>query len=418
MGNARQIGGGIHQLEVHHVERWLLKLPFGHLGEQLLQQGYSVDFVSDDLLRKLTVDKQGQLKSGSATYRVLLIPRATYIPEATLELIGKLAQQGVRVVFADQLPRQAPGFFQHQDRSAKVQQQGRMLRQLRTVWISSDVTKTLDSLGVRSEQMATVGLSFIRKRKADTTLFFVTNLGNRFQKGWVALSASGKATRYDALTNQYQSLAQRTLQAAKNEVFLQIEPGQSCFISVVNSNVPATKSVEPIQTEETIAQLTGPWQLQFSKGKPALSTTHTLPALASWTTLSDSASYFSGKAHYVTTFDVPGTTDITRPYTLDLGDVREVADVTLNGQPLGTAWCIPFQLTIPPGRLRHGTNRLEIDVTNLSANYMRLYDRQNPGWKKFYDINIVDIRYQPFDASKWDVMPSGLLGPVRIRKRF
>jgi hypothetical protein len=45
---------------------------------------------------------------------------------------------------------------------------------------------------------------------------------------------------------------------------------------------------------------------------------------------------------------------------------------------------------------------------------MRLYDRLHPEWKKFYDINIVDIRYKPFDATKWDAMPSGLLGPVTL----
>lgn len=64
--------------------------------------------------------------------------------------------------------------------------------------------------------------------------------------------------------------------------------------------------------------------------------------------------------------------------------------------------------------LRRTTNRLVIEVVNLSANYMRLRDGQLPDWKKFYDINIVDIRYRPFDATQWKPMPSGLLGPVRL----
>ncbi|WP_420146920.1 glycosyl hydrolase, partial [Spirosoma sp.] len=382
--------GGIHQLEVHHVERWLLKLPFGQLGEQLLQRGYSFDYVSDDLLRNVTVDKQGQLKSGSATYRVLLIPRTTYLPETTLVQIEKLARQGVRVVFADQLPQQATGYFQHRSRSTTVQQRGKALRQLHSVRISQNVFKTLDSIGVRSEQLAPMGLSFIRKRIADTTQYFITNLANRFREGWVTLSAQGNVTRYNPLTDQYVGLAQRTTKTGKNEVFLQLEPGQSCFINVSKSAL-GTSAKQP-RSEDATIQLNEPWTLQFIKGKPALSTTHSLSSLASWTTLGDSASYFSGQARYVTTFNVSAKTDLSQTHTLDLGDVREVADVRLNGQPLGTAWCIPFQLTIPPNRLRRGDNQLEINVTNLSANYMRLYDRQNPGWKKFYDINIVDIR--------------------------
>jgi hypothetical protein len=35
-------------------------------------------------------------------------------------------------------------------------------------------------------------------------------------------------------------------------------------------------------------------------------------------------------------------------------------------------------------------------------------------WKKFYDINLVNHLYKPFDASDWDLKPSGLLGPVRL----
>lgn len=64
--------------------------------------------------------------------------------------------------------------------------------------------------------------------------------------------------------------------------------------------------------------------------------------------------------------------------------------------------------------LRRTTNRLVIEVVNLSANYMRLRDGQLPDWKKFYDINLVDIRYRPFDVTHWKPMPSGLLGPVRL----
>ena len=411
--------GGIHQLEVHHVERWLLPLPFGRLGEQLLQRGYAFDYVSDNLLNKLTVDRQGHLKSGSSTYRVLLIPRCTYMPETTLGQIEKLARQGVRVVFADQLPQQAAGFYGHHARSAILQQQGRDLRKVRSVRVSQDVFKTLDSLGARSEPLAPAGLSFIRKKAGDTTQYFITNLGKRFREGWVALSAKGTASQYDPLTNQRLPLAPGTTKAGQQEVFLKILPGQSRFVEVVKVTGQgiAVAMTQPPSLDQTfqVAQLNGPWQLQFGPGKPTLSTTHSLPALVSWTTLGDSALYFSGKARYVTSFSLPTTADTSRSYTLDLGDVREVAEVRLNGQPLGTAWCLPYQLTIPANRLRRGANRLEIDVTNLSANYMRLYDRQHPGWKKFYDINIVDIRYEPFNASKWEPTPSGLLGPIQIK---
>ncbi|WP_461132980.1 glycosyl hydrolase [Spirosoma lituiforme] len=427
--------GGIHQLEVHHVERWLLPQPFGRLCEQLNEQGYTFDYVSDALLSTLTASQKGIHSPGGATYRVILVPRTTYIPESSLRQLVKLAQQGARIVFDGHLPEQAPGYHNHRARSAEVQQLGRMSQKLPSVRVSTDVLGTMNQLGVRVEGWASEGLSFIRKRQqsrhsTDTTQYFITNLSNRFHKNWITLSATGPAIRYNPLTDQREALPVRKGEMGRDDVYLQLEPGESCFIDVYSGTPQYADTdrqqqlISPLSTP--VIPLQNPWQVQFTEGRPvqgspfrgqsALKTTVTLPALVSWTTLSDSASYFSGTAHYTTTFDLPSG-PMASDYMLNLGDVREVADVWLNGQPLGTAWCLPFRLAIPATRLKAKGNHLAVAVTNLSANYMRLYDRQHPGWKKFYDINIVDIRYKPFDATTWDALPSGLLGPVTLTPR-
>jgi hypothetical protein len=64
--------------------------------------------------------------------------------------------------------------------------------------------------------------------------------------------------------------------------------------------------------------------------------------------------------------------------------------------------------------LKTKDNRLEIEVTNLSANRIRDLDIRGVEWKYFHDINIVNIDYKKFDASQWDIVDSGLLGPVRL----
>ncbi|GAB3016276.1 glycosyl hydrolase [Spirosoma pulveris] len=423
--------GGIHQLEVHHVERWLLPQPFGRLCEQLAEHGYAFDYISDDLLKSLIVTKQGIRAASGAIYQVIVVPKTNYIPTTTLELLDKLAQQGARIVFDGQLPRQAAGFQDHTARTATVNQLGQTLQKRPTVTVSPNLFKTLTTLGVRVETWAAQGLSFIRKRQdtglnkaglsADTTHYFITNLNNRFHQGWITLSAAGRVSRYDPLTNLTAGLPTRKGKGGKAEIYLSLEPGQSCFLDVSLgtpkfANTTAQQRVT--HSPGAAIALKNPWRIQFvrpnpEQGQTAFKLSATLPALTDWTTLSESAGYFSGTARYTTTVSVPAGAAVSA-YVLDLGDVREVAEVWLNGQSLGTAWCIPFQLTIPANRLKAGDNQLEIDVTNLSANYMRLYDRQNPGWKKFYDINIVDIRYKPFDATRWQALPSGLLGPVTL----
>jgi hypothetical protein len=64
--------------------------------------------------------------------------------------------------------------------------------------------------------------------------------------------------------------------------------------------------------------------------------------------------------------------------------------------------------------LRPGRNVLEIEVTNLAANRIRDLDRRHVPWKIMREINLVDINYHPFDASRWPLTPSGLLGPVTL----
>jgi hypothetical protein len=96
---------------------------------------------------------------------------------------------------------------------------------------------------------------------------------------------------------------------------------------------------------------------------------------------------------------------------VDLGDVRESARVWVNAHPAGVVVAHPFRIDVTD-LLQPGENEMAIEVTNLSANRIRDLDQRGVDWKKFHDINLVSHMYKPFDASSWDLKPSGLLGPV------
>jgi hypothetical protein len=64
--------------------------------------------------------------------------------------------------------------------------------------------------------------------------------------------------------------------------------------------------------------------------------------------------------------------------------------------------------------LQPGKNRIEIEVTNLPANRIAELDRQGTQWRKFKEINIVDLNYRPANYAHWTPMPSGLNGKVRL----
>ena len=64
--------------------------------------------------------------------------------------------------------------------------------------------------------------------------------------------------------------------------------------------------------------------------------------------------------------------------------------------------------------LKPGKNHIEIEVTNLPANRITELDRQGVQWRKFKEINIVDLNYRPANYGHWSPLPSGLNSEVRL----
>lgn len=393
-------GGGIHALEVHHVDKWLLKLPFGQLSEWLWNKGFAFDFISDNQLQNFNA-------LAAKKYKTIIVPATTYMPKATLTRLNELSKSGIKVVFIEHFPQQTTGFFQHQEHNIEFQ---KLAQNSANTAISTNY-QSLEQLNLRQEKWTKEGLKFIRKVQNNNVVYFIANQDQRFTEGWVTLASPAKSVAcYQPLTNKTIFLPVK-VEGQKTQVYLNLPSGASCFLMLSNTNhAPQQVSI----LSESIP-LQGQWKLEFMEGKPALPSSALLEKPSSWVSLSDAAGYFSGTARYSLQFDLSNGFEPSKKAILDLGDVREVADVTLNGQKIGTAWSLPFQLEIPAKTLKAKQNSIEIEVTNLSANYMRLRDGQQPEWKKFQEINMVDIQYKPFDASQWKPMPSGLLGEVKLQ---
>jgi len=196
------------------------------------------------------------------------------------------------------------------------------------------------------------------------------------------------------------------------EVFLQLAPGTARILRTFANRDTVSGPHWRYTNPGTPRAIEGRWQVEFVDGGPTLPDSFSTDRLASWTDLGGAdARRFSGTARYEVTFEAsPRSAEAWR---LDLGDVRESAHVYLNGEDLGRAWAHPFRVPVGDA-LRTGTNRLVVEVTNLMANRIIDLDQRGVDWKKFYDINFVGTDYEPFDASGWTPMPSGLLGPVRL----
>ena len=159
--------------------------------------------------------------------------------------------------------------------------------------------------------------------------------------------------------------------------------------------------------ESPVAALTGPWDVSFqpNRGAPAKIT---LDKLSSWAENTDAGvKYFSGTGTYSKTIQAPADWfQRGAQLWMDLGDVKNLAEVSVNGKPLGIVWKAPFRVDVT-GALQPGANAIEIKVTNLWVN--RLVGDQQPGAAQKYTYTA-----QQFYQANSPLLPSGLLGPVQV----
>jgi polygalacturonase len=405
------------QWGMHAQEKWLWPTKFDASGQLLNDRGYSFDGVTDRLLEGARA-KDGKIELGGGAYAAIVLPDCRLMPPQTLQKLRELAQGGARIVAVDELPRDVPGQADLDSRRGEFRRTLDQLREMagKQVFVGADLPEMLKQLGVRREAMTEQGLWFVRRARADGGRdYFIANRGTRGVDGWVPLGTpTPSALLLDPLFPDRAGIADTRRGAdGATEVRLQLKPGQSCVLRTIAAPEPsaprwtyATPAGEPIG-------LGGTWRVQFIDGAPELPAGFETRELASWTTLGDeNAKRFAGTAQYELEFDAPDGA-AADDLLLDLGKVCDSARVTLNGSPVATLFCEPYELHV--GRhIKPGRNTLAVEVTNLAANRIADLDRRGVKWKNFHEVNFVNKDYKRFDASNWPPRDSGLLGPVRL----
>jgi len=171
------------------------------------------------------------------------------------------------------------------------------------------------------------------------------------------------------------------------------------------------REIGSIPVPQTIA---GPWTVSFDSvglsapSSPLPPATVSFERLASWTERAEPAlKYYSGTAVYRKVFELDPAMKDSDKVLLDLGALSNVAEVALNGNPLGILWKPPFQVDATRA-LKPGHNELEVKVTNLWANRL-MGDAGLPPERR-----ITGSTFNPYPKNA-SPLSSGLLGPVVLR---
>jgi len=379
--------------------------------------GYNFDYVNSDVvLHRLSV-KDGLLWTpGGTSYRVLALDSSTRrMTLPVLRRLRELVNDGAVVV--GPMPMDSPSLNDDPAEFKTIADQlfgsgtgdhsygnGRVLA-------GQTVAEALRKLNVMPDFQVSEGQSgpdllFTHRRISDGEIYWVNNRNDRVEAVNAVFRVAGKAPElWHADTGKLEAASYR-IADHRTIVPLRLGPNEAVFV-VFRKNAGATSRSIPLPIETTVASIEGPWKVQFQSGRggPAESS---FEKLGSWTENQDSGvKYFSGTAAYSKSFQAPAKWFNTGARLwIDLGDVKNIAEVSVNGKSLGILWKPPFRVDVT-GAMKPGTNVLEIKVTNLWVN--RLIGDQQPDATTKYTYTTA--RFYRADSA---LLPSGLLGPVQI----
>ncbi|HEU5072276.1 MAG TPA: glycosyl hydrolase [Verrucomicrobiae bacterium] len=286
----------------------------------------------------------------------------------------------------------------------------------------------------RSERLQ---LKSIHRRDGTSDVYFIANLSTNSGSALATFGVTGKQPElWNPVTGARRDLPEFEVRDGKTLVPLAFAAAESCFVVFRKLPIFQTRPPKNFPACKTTGELTGAWAVSFDPkwGGPERVT---FEQLDDWSKRPEPGiKFYSGTAVYTKTFDLPTTVAGTGKLFLDLGVVRELAEVRLNGKDLGVVWTAPWRVDISAAVKPRG-NRLEIKVVNVWANRL-IGDEQEPAdceWnqgdqghggplKAFPDWF---IKGQPrpshgrYTFTTWNyftkdsqLVPAGLLGPVTL----
>jgi len=388
--------------------------------------GYNYDGCNAEvLLTRLSVKGGRLVLPDGMSYRVLVVPPAEMMTPSVLRKLKELADAGATIIAGTKPPVKSPSLADRGEGDAEVKSLAAEL------WpklvTGKSAAQLLGERGIKPDFSSKPLLRHIHRTLGDAEVYFVANPEPHAVDAVAEFRVTGKQPEFwwpD--TGRTEAAKDFEIKEGITRVPLRLDPSGSVFV-IFRKATDITKGTGKNWVETTpIQEITGPWTVSFDPkwGGPVQPVT--FEKLKDWSTSEDpKIRYYSGSAVYRTTFQAK-----KGHCFLVLGKVDIMAEVTLNGKPLGILWKPPFRVDVSDALLE-GENTLEVKVVNLWINRLigdeqlpedsdRKPDRTLKSWPQWL------IEGKPSQSGRYTfathllwkkddpLQPSGLLGPVRL----
>ncbi len=386
------------------------------LWQALNHHGYYADYVNGQVIEEAKYEK-GKLQHGPMEYEILIVCDAETIQPETAVALQRFAENGGKILFVGKLPHRSPGLSDKDGKDALVITAMNNIQNIESESIQVVEKPKQDLLlqwaGEMMSEMKVAPafehsnpdpkLFFNHHTNGDRDIYFLVNMDRERRIDLQVTFPTGRKTawRWDPETGERSVFPYKgfPVEYDKNVFEIQLEPLESLLLVFESDRFG--KPEKPLEADSSRSlEMIGPWAVDLFpvQGEPFSEQFEQLFDFSKdWNLYT-----FSGKAVYRTSLNWPFGTDNMKQFRLELGKVNEIAEVKLNGKTIGVSWWGSPFVDFPVEYLEEGVNSLEIHVTTLAYNYCRSLENNTAA-----QVWVQRCRSK-------ELLPSGLLGPVRI----
>lgn len=367
-----------------------------------LSEGYDFDVVNSDvIINRMSSDGGRIVLPDGMSYSIMILQKSEEMRLEVLKKIDTLVDAGVIVLGAK--PVTIPGLHTQEDFAEFKALTDRL-------WDSGKIYSgmTGDQLLQKNSICPDFSfkgdtlLNYIHRRDGDCDIYFVANAAKRGIKGRAQFRVEDSNVEvWDPSTGCQYSVENYSVKDGVTEIELELAPHGSMFVVFSDKSRNLPKYMPNVECREEL--INAPWVVNFDRewGGPEECT---FQELKSWSEfLDEGIKYYSGTAVYNKIIDIDSE-DVGKKCEIDLGVVKDVAEVFVNGESAGIVWKYPYRVDVSH-LLKEGENKIQIDIVNLWANRL-----------------LGDLQLEPEDRYCWTnnnwkgdkLLESGLLGPVKL----
>ena len=440
-----------------------------------LGMGYDYDVVnSDAILNKMKVRNGRIYLPHGQYYEVLVLPDEKNINHAVLKKLEQLVREGATIIGPK--PASSYGFYQQETNDKLVKEivnkiwgtdnKGQIGENKygvgKVVW-GKTIREVLKAKGVIPDlqfnsSRLTDTIDFIHRTTGREEIYFIRNIKRETVNGIAEFRVKNLIPEiWNAETGETIPVSAYTISSNSIQLPLSLSANSSCLIvfrssgkktltsgiTIDGKKINDASNIDPLITYSSKGittstngkwswtansqsfskqvslpspiPLTGPWELRFEQGKNNVPVDTMLTLMPLNKSAKEKTKYFSGTVAYHHVFKL--TKDLLQKdqlIFLELGSVKEIAEVFVNGKQIGLSWHAPFQLDITDA-VKEGDNYLVIEVVN-TINNMLVGDAKQPEQYRRTKTNITKLSNawrQPFAEAP--LLDAGLIGPVQLK---